>query len=147
MIKFILLNLILLFSFKSLGATAYPNLNVGLASLNDTILSLGTNYLTGTDTYTGTASGVVLNSTSLAFSNFSVTCVNTGTVTSWTAVLEGSLDNITFTTLLTHTNVIGAGVIVASTSQSPLLYFRSRVSAFVLGIGTNIKCTILGVVR
>jgi hypothetical protein len=70
----------------------------------------------------------------------------TGTVTSWTVVLECSLDNVNFTTALTHTNLTpGSNAInFGGTTAFPCLYFRSHATALTLGSGTNVIATILG---
>jgi len=98
---------------------------------------------TRSDTYVATATGTTVNATTAPKQNFSLQVNQTGTVTSWTVVLEGSLDGTNFTTLITHTDADGSGT-VKTASGKPALYFRSRCSAITLGAGTNVIATILG---
>ena len=101
---------------------------------------------TRTDTYTAPANGVTIDLTLNPLKVFSIQARGVGaTATSWTIVLEGSLDNINFTTILSHTNVVGDGVVLYSGTLSfPTLYMRSRCTAVVLGASTGITTTILG---
>lgn len=102
-------------------------------------------FLSRSDTFIATANGTIINTSSSPLSNFTIQVSQTGSVTSWTIVLEGGLDGSTFSTILTATNIIGIGVNVFSgTNYSPCLYFRSRCTAIVLGAGTNLIATILG---
>lgn len=97
------------------------------------------------DTFTTTGAGTTVDCSSSPKKFFTIQATATGAVTSWSIVLEGSLDNVTFTTLLTHTNVDpGSGGAKFSTAGTPFLYFRSNCTAFVLGGGTNVIVTILG---
>jgi len=97
------------------------------------------------DTYTGTATGTTVNASSAPVKSFSMVVKGTGAAaTSWTVVLEGSLNNVNFTTLLTHSNTDGDGVLKSTTSNSPVLYYRTRCTAVTLGSATNIVTTILG---
>lgn len=102
---------------------------------------------TRTDTYTAAVAGVILDVSAFARESFAMQVTATGAVTSWTVVLEGSLDGATFTTILTHTNVTpGNGfTLYSGEADYPSLYFRSRCSAIVLGTGTNVVVQILGV--
>lgn len=101
---------------------------------------------TRSDTYTSAASGVAVNVTSYARQSFAVQVTATGAVTSWIVILEASLDGVTFTTVLIHTNITpGNGLTVFSgEADYPCLFFRSRCSAITLGGGTNIIVKILG---
>lgn len=98
------------------------------------------------DTFTGATNGTTVDVHTAPVKYFSMSVVETGVVTSWTVVLECSLDNSNFTTVLTHTNTSpGTGSIVfGGTTAFPCLYFRSRTSAITLGSGTNVIATILG---
>lgn len=104
---------------------------------------------TRTDTFTTAAptSGTAMGDGFQFFRFFSLTVQPTGAVTSWTVVLQYSLDNVTWTTFLTHTNVTGAGVPVFSADAipRPVFYLRSQATALVLGAGTNVIARILGV--
>lgn len=104
------------------------------------------------DTFTAAANGTAIDlGAGTAYKSFALQVVQTGTVTSWTVVLEGSLDGTNFSTILTHTNAApGSGGIVPLTTAAaftpfPVRYYRSRCSAIVLGAGTNVIATILGV--
>lgn len=103
--------------------------------------------LNRSDSFTGVASGSTLAATSAPVKSFSIAVKGTGTsATTWNIVLEGSLDGVNFTSILTHTNTTGDGVTLSSgTAKSPCLYFRSRVTALSLGSATNVVVTILGV--
>lgn len=92
------------------------------------------------DTFISTTTGV---SVTLTYQTkyFALQVVKTGTVTSWTIVLEGALDNSNFTTLLTHTNAApGNGVLIfpATGIVTPVLFVRARCTAITLGGGTNV---------
>lgn len=102
-------------------------------------------FQTGTDTYTTTSTGVILNCSTNPFSTFTISVSATGSVTSWNVVLEGSLDGVNFSTILSHTNSLGSGSSVFSGNmRSQALYFRSNCTALTLGSGTNIIVSILG---
>lgn len=98
------------------------------------------------DTFTTTANGTTVDRSTNPLKSFTLAVKATGAVTSWTVVLECSLDNSNFTTVLTHTNATPADgqAMFSGTSLAPCLYFRSRASAITLGGGTNVIATILG---
>jgi hypothetical protein len=105
--------------------------------------------LTRSDTYTSTANGTTVDSTTTAVQSFGLQVKGTGAAaTSWTVVLEGSLDGTTFTTILTHTSSGSANADGATAwsnaVKTPCIYFRSRCSAVTLGSATNIVATIVG---
>jgi hypothetical protein len=97
------------------------------------------------NTFTTTGTGMVL-STSQSFDQYAiqVQIVGIPTLTLWNVVLEGSLDGVNFSTILTSTNILGQGVIWGSAMIAPSLYIRSRVVSLTLGSATNIIVTILG---
>lgn len=98
------------------------------------------------DTFTGTGTGTTIDVSKSPVNSFTISATPTGAVVSWTVVLEGSIDGVNFTTILTHTNLVGANISVFSGSTLyPSLYFRTRCTALVLGLGTNIIVTTLGV--
>jgi hypothetical protein len=99
------------------------------------------------DTFTTTANGTTLGDGFQNWKYFGLSVRQTGVVTSWTVVLEYSLDNVVFTTFLTHTNIIGTSVPVFSIDAipRPVYYMRARCTAIVLGAGTNVISTIIGV--
>jgi hypothetical protein len=98
------------------------------------------------DTYTTTANGTAVDVSAQGMSQFAIQCKATGSVTSWTVVLEASLDGTNYVTVLTCDSVAdGDGAIVWTGPQRyPALYFRSRCSAITLGAGTNVIATIVG---
>lgn len=101
-------------------------------------------FSTRADTFTTTANGTTVNVATTPMKFFGIQVTQTGAVTSWDVRLEGSLDNVSFSTILTHTNVTGSGAVLWLTTPAPSLYFRSRCSGLVLGAGTNVIATILG---
>lgn len=103
---------------------------------------------TQTDTYTTTANGVTVNVVANPLKTFSMQVDTTGVVTTWDVRLECSLTGSasSFTQVLQHTNTQGSGTMVASgAALFPCLFFRSRVAGLLLGGGTNLIVTILGV--
>jgi hypothetical protein len=101
------------------------------------------------DTYTSAPmTGVTADVSTIGLSSFALQVTGTGgTPTLWTVVLEGSLDNVTFTTILTSTQALGnGGIIWSGATLSPVLYFRSRVSTLTLNLATSIVAKILGVI-
>lgn len=100
-----------------------------------------------TDTFTTTGVGASGSKTSSAqpFRYYTLVVKATGTVTSWTVLLEGSLDGTNWTTLVTHTNAApGDGLaIFETTAPQPVTYVRLRCSAITLGAGTNVVATAL----
>lgn len=100
------------------------------------------------DTFTTTGNGALVDVSAQSMSRFGIQVKGTGaTPTSWTVVLEGSLNGTDFSTLLTHTNITpGHGLILHSGAMVlPVLYFRARCSALSLGSATNIVVTIVGI--
>lgn len=104
-------------------------------------------FKTRSDTFTSTTNGTTVDVSGAPLKFFSVQVKMTGSVTSWDVRLEGSLNNTQFTQILQHTNATpGDGLITFSgASTAPVLYFRSRASGLILGAGTNIVVTVLGV--
>lgn len=106
-----------------------------------------TSFKTTSDTFTTTANGTTVDCTAQPVKQFSLQVTKTGTVTSWDVRLEGSLDGVTFTTILTHTNVSPGDTLTTFNGASayPVLYFRARCAGLIIGAGTNIIATVLGV--
>lgn len=142
---------------KQVGGTAI-DVNTGNATAGTQRVVLATNqpaipvtatpsFGTRSDTYTTVATGTTVNQSTAPVRTFGIAVKGTGSAaTSWTVVLEASLDNANFTTILTHKTNVGDGQIFWSGAVlSPSLYFRSRVTALTLGPATNIVVTILGV--
>ena len=103
---------------------------------------------TRSDNYVGAANGQTIDTSLSPLSRFSlnVSGVN-GIPLTWEVVLEGSLDGITFSTILTHTQLaVGLGLTISSGGNSnPSLYIRSRCISVSLGTASAIKTTILGI--
>lgn len=97
------------------------------------------------DTFTTPANGATVTPP-YPFETFSIQVIPTGAVTAWTVVLEGSIDaGVSWTTILTHTEVIGSGIIVFSGATSTVVdLFRATLVDITLGAGTNVISTILG---
>jgi hypothetical protein len=110
------------------------------------VITASTGIGTRSDTYTGTGSGVTVDGTSFAPQSYLIQVKGTGaSATSWTVVLEGSPDNVNFTTFLTHNTALGDGTaLLSGANLYPALYFRSRVTQLTLGPATNIIVTIVG---
>lgn len=126
------------------SATSANSVPVVIAS-NQGSFAVFADFSSRSDTFVVAGSGTTVNVQTKPMKNFSISVVQTGTVTSWDVRLEGSLDNVNFTQILQHTNVTGSGTTVFSgASVSPSLRFRARCAAIVLGTGTNIIATILG---
>lgn len=99
------------------------------------------------DVYTTSGTGVIVNVSTTPLKTYSLEVKGTGaSATSWTVVIEGSLNGFDFTPIMTHTDSIGDGIIIFSgASLFPSLYIRSNCNALSLGSATNIVVTILGV--
>lgn len=98
-------------------------------------------------TFTTTASGDRIGDGQRIYKNFALQVKMTGTVTSWTVVLEGSLNGTNYETIIDHTNASpGDGKVrwEGDIAGSPCLYFRVRCSALALGAGTDIVVGALG---
>jgi hypothetical protein len=107
-------------------------------------------YLTigrsGSATFTGTQTGPVVDVSDTPLKHFTIQAKQTGTVTSWTVVLEHSLDGVNFRPILTHTKVDNedAGTVASGPSPRVSLYLRLRCTAISLGSGTNVVVTFAG---
>jgi hypothetical protein len=127
-------------SFSIVGTTGVP---VSVTS-GGALVSAGASA-TRSDTYTVAASGVKVVAPA-PVKSYSILVKGTGAAaTAWNVVLEGSLDNVTFTTILTDTQATGDGVLLSTTTSfTPSLFFRSRLTSITLAPATNIIVTILG---
>lgn len=117
--------------------------NTSLSSIDTKLTSIP--FKTRSDTFTTVSSGTTIDTSISPLKYYSLSVVQTGTVTVWDIRLEGSLDNTNFTQILQHTNVTGSGVTLFSSASNPSLYIRSRCAAITLGGGTNLITTILGI--
>ncbi len=100
-----------------------------------------------TDSFSATGTGEVRSSRlNSVMKHYSIQVTGIGaTPTSWSVDLEGSIDGVTFSSILTHATGNGnGGMVVSGTSIAPTLYLRSNVTALVLGSATGIKVNILG---
>lgn len=99
------------------------------------------------DTFTATGNGTTIDVNTDTVKSFSIAVKGTAAAaTLWDVHLEGSLDNVNFTTLINHVTATGDGVTLFSGAVlSPCRYFRSRCAALTLGGATNIVVQILGV--
>lgn len=102
--------------------------------------------ITRQETFTTTADGTAQDISAQGFSKFAIQVKQTGTVTSWTVVLQVSLDGTNYATVLSHTKAgDGDGAIVfTGPNRYPALYFRASCTAITLGGGTNVIATIVG---
>lgn len=114
------------------------------SGLNNRV-SISVNSLVSTDTYTSAGTGTT-HADTVPHRGFAVQVVGTGGVaTSWNVVVEGSIDGVHFTPMLTHTEVIGDSIILwSSSNQFTSLSYRSRVVSLTLSPATNIVVTVLG---
>jgi len=123
--------------------TTGSNLHVDVDNFSTTYPA---QFYTRSDTYTTTGTGTTINMTAAPCSQFTIEVKGTGAAaTSWTAILEISLDGTNFTTVASHTKTTGDGISLNGSYTIAALYFRSRVSTLSLGSATNIVVTILGI--
>ena len=103
--------------------------------------------LVNTDTFTSAGIGTTFDCSATPLKDFTIQVVgNTVPALLWTVLLEGSVDDENFTTILTHMTVAGDAVFISSgSSHTPVLYIRTHVVALTLGSATNIEVTIVGV--
>jgi hypothetical protein len=103
--------------------------------------------LVNTDTFTAAGTGTTFDCSAEPLKNFTLQVSGTGSVaTLWTVLLEGSVDNVHFTTILTHMTPAGDSVcLFTGPNHTPVLYVRTRVVSLTLGLATNILVTIVGV--
>jgi threonine dehydrogenase-like Zn-dependent dehydrogenase len=97
-----------------------------------------------TDTFTATGTGTPVTITAASMDTWALQVNATnGPATSFTVALEGSLDGIDYSTILSTTST--EGVIWGATDfRRAVLYFRINVTALVLGGATNIVVTVVG---
>jgi hypothetical protein len=105
---------------------------------------------TRSDTYTTAANGTTVDVSTRPCRRFALQVNGTGAAASaWNVVLEGSLNNSQFTTILEHSNAgefrnAADGETVYFDTAVPWLYFRSRLVSITLGSATNVVATIVG---
>lgn len=99
------------------------------------------------DIFTVPANGTVLDVSLVPCSRFALQVSGTGAApTAWSVVLEASLDNVNFSTILTHASLDGDanGATKWQALPAAVKYFRSRDVSITLGPATNIVVNILG---
>lgn len=67
-----------------------------------------------------------------------------GTPTTWSVTLEGSLDGVNFTTILTHANADTDGTVKWDGGGKPCLYIRANVGTLTLAPASSINTLIVG---
>lgn len=101
-----------------------------------------------THDYVITATGVQpsVASTAAPFATYAISVKSTGTAaTAWTVALEGSLDNVNWTTIATHNTASGDGAIVWETTGKAALFVRANVSALTLSPATALTIVVVAV--
>lgn len=106
-------------------------------------------FASRSDTYTGAGNGTSVDASTKPCKNFSLQVKGTGAApTAWNVVVEGSLNNTQFTTILEHSNAgefrSAADGETVSFNGGPFFYFRSRCVSITLGSATNVVATIVG---
>ena len=101
-------------------------------------------FATTVDTYTIPATGTIVSNT-VPHRGFAVQVKGTSApATAWNIVVEGSIDGINYTTILTHTEALGENILWSGANLYAVLKYRSRLVSVTLTPATNIKVTILG---
>jgi len=119
--------------------TGGPIVVTGTISSNPTVYSRSDSY-----TAAGTGVAVDVSSTTAKYFSIQVRGVAVGAST-WSVVLEGSIDGTNYTTILTHnTATLDKIILFSGATASPSLYFRSRCVNLSLGSATSIVVVILG---
>ena len=98
-------------------------------------------------TFIAAGNGTAVDASRHGCKSFGLQVKGTGaTATSWTVVLEGSMDGTNYSTILTHTNTADSdgAAVWTGPNFAPVLHFRARCSAVVLGSATNIVATVVG---
>jgi hypothetical protein len=98
------------------------------------------------DSYTSTTTGAEVDCSSIPVSQLGMQVKGTGAApTSWTIVLEVSLDGTNYSVVATHTNITHAdGSVLFVPLPAPVKKFRSRCTAISLGGASAIAVAIIG---
>lgn len=65
--------------------------------------------------------------------------------TLWEVNLEGSIDGVNFSTILSHTSLIGDGInLFSGTTLFLAKYYRVNVATLTLGAATSITASVIG---
>lgn len=134
-------------ALRDCGKIDIAGFDVGLAAGTAHIGQVALTPATRADAFTGAANGTTVDVSTKPCARFAIAVKGTGAApTSWTVVLEGSLDNANFSTILTHTNTVDSDGAIhwGGAVPMPVLYLRSRCTAVVLGGASNIVATLLG---
>lgn len=111
-------------------------------------MSLGHPHAFGweSDTFTATGNGRIFTFSERPVKYYSLQVTGTGAAaTAWSVVIEGSVNELTFQTILTHATADGDGATVFSgASQFPCAFYRVRVASLTLGSATDIVVRSLG---
>ena len=105
---------------------------------------------TRSDIYTTAANGTTVDVSARPVRRFALQVKGTGAAAAaWNVVIEGSLNNTQFTSILEHSNAgefrnAADGETVYFDTAVPWLYFRSRLVSITLGSATNVVATIVG---
>ncbi len=97
--------------------------------------------------FTGTGTGAPVSVPENGVASLAIQVKGVGAApTSWTIVLEGSLDGVNYTTILTHNNtdLSDGEVFWTGAVLYPCRYFRARVTALTLGGATSVDAYICG---
>lgn len=106
-------------------------------------------FSTRSDTYTAAGNGTTVDVSLKPHKDFALQVKGTSAAaTAWNVVVEGSLNNTQFTTVLEHSNAgefrNAADGETVYANAGPMLYFRSRCVSVTLGSATNVVATIVG---
>ena len=86
-----------------------------------------------------------INISTTPMKDFTLVVQQNGTITSWDARLQGSLDNLKFWDMAQHTNVTPGDGLAVFAVDKPAKYVRLYVSGIVLGTGAGILMDWIGV--
>lgn len=114
--------------------------------VSGTVTTVNSNN-TRSDTFTAAANGTTVTTSTYIAKSFAIQVTGTAAAAdAWNVVLEGSFDNVTFSTILTHASgseTNGQNKFSGS-SFYPCKYFRSRCVSVTLGSATNLVVNIIG---
>lgn len=97
------------------------------------------------ETFTASGDGTTVNYSHNPVQSYSVSVKGTGaSADAWTVLVQVSLDDANWTTILTHDASIGDGVVISSGANLyPGRYVRLQCSALTLGGATNIVAQLI----
>lgn len=101
--------------------------------------------LSASDIFTTTGIGPA-HTPPVILKNWAIQVKGTGaTPTLWTVVLEGSIDGVNYSPMMTHTQAIGEVILWSGTNFYPVTSFRTHVTILTLGSATNITVAVVGI--